>query len=88
MKVSLEQTSGACPEQYNAFIDGKQVGYLRLRHGSFTVECPDSGGELVFSASPQGDGAFTLFEREQYLKAAKKAIKGWLKKQKLASASE
>lgn len=73
--IDLYKTCGACPEQYDALgPDGNQVGYLRLRHGSFTVECPDCGGELVYSARPNGDGVFEDDEREIYLSAAKEAI--------------
>lgn len=76
MKIQLKQTCGACPEQYDAFDEkGKQVGYLRLRFGSFTVEYPDSSGELIYSASPKGDGMFNYGERTKYLNNAVRAIK-------------
>ena len=35
--IKLTLTCTACPEQYDALYEGKVVGYLRLRHGSFTV---------------------------------------------------
>ena len=73
-EIHLKQTCGACPEQYDAFHGGKQVGYLRLRHGHFTVDYPDSGGETIYTASPDGDGIFESHEREKYLSAAKIAI--------------
>jgi len=72
--IKLEQTSFACPEQYDAFYKGKQVGYLRLRHGYFSVEYPDCMGELLYEAEPKGDGLFTDEERDYYLDKAKKAI--------------
>lgn len=75
--VYLKRTCGACPEQYDAFMGNEQVGYLRLRGGSFTVECPDCSGELVYSANPDGDGMFMDYEREGFLEAAIEAIKGW-----------
>jgi len=34
----LVLTCGACPEQYDVFKNGQQVGYLRLRHGFFSAE--------------------------------------------------
>lgn len=75
-RVRLEQTCYACPEQYDAFDpNGNMLGYLRLRHGNFTVECPDVGGKLVYSTQPQGEGAFYEEEREFYLKEAVNAIK-------------
>lgn len=40
----LEQTCYAYPEQYDVFLDGKQVGYLRLRHGYFRCDYPNCGG--------------------------------------------
>lgn len=72
--IELVQTCGACPEQYDAFYDGKRVGYLRLRHGSFRVEVPDCGGDTVYSANPKGDGVFSGDERDKYLRKARKAI--------------
>lgn len=70
MGVDLVLTCGACPEQYDALIDGRMVGYLRLRHGRFTVSVPGWGGEIIYSASPDGDGVFTDDERDFYLGAA------------------
>jgi hypothetical protein len=72
--IRLVQTCGACPEQYDAFIGDKQVGYLRLRHGYFRVDYPDCGIKTVYEANPKGDGIFTPDEREYYLNEAKKAI--------------
>lgn len=70
----LELTCGACPEQYDVFLQGKQVGYLRLRHGNFTARYPECGGELVYQATPDGDGVFEDDERERYLTEAIDAI--------------
>jgi len=78
MKIELIQTCGACPEQYDARYNGRTVGYLRLRHGFFSVECPYVGGEEVYCAEPDGDGLFEYYERSKYLKKAKKAIRKWL----------
>lgn len=57
---------GACPEQYDAFVDDKMVGYFRLRHGRFTVE-NWPGGKLIYEANPSGDGLFEYDERIEYL---------------------
>lgn len=73
-EIVLERTCVACPEQYDAFIGNKQVGYLRLRHGYFRVDYPNCGGETIYEASPKGDGIFEEDERERYLKEAKQAI--------------
>ena len=75
MNIILNRTCYACPEQYDAVDEnGTTLGYLRLRHGSFTVSCPDVGGTLVYSDSPKGDGIFFEEERDFYLNAAKLAI--------------
>ncbi|MBE7009602.1 MAG: hypothetical protein E7422_10920 [Ruminococcaceae bacterium] len=73
--IILHQTCDMCPEQYDAVDQkGKMLGYLRLRWGNFTVECPDVWGELVYEAQPEGFGCFEDDEREEYLQKAKKAI--------------
>jgi len=72
--LRFELTCPACPEQYDAFLGDEQVAYLHLRHGHFTVECPDCGGVLVHQARPKGDGEFFDDERAGHLAAAKDAI--------------
>ena len=81
MKIKLVQTCSSCPQQYDAYDKetGKQVGYLRLRHGRFTVECPDVAGIPVLCTYPKGDGIFEEDEEKKYLKMAKKAIKLYYK---------
>ena len=76
--IRLVETCGACPEQYDAFVGDREVGYLRLRHGRFTVQCPDVGGEYVYVAHPKGDGVFENEERYGYLNEAKAAIADWV----------
>jgi predicted HAD superfamily Cof-like phosphohydrolase len=78
-EIELIQTCGACPEQYDAFYNSIQVGYLRLRHGYFRVDYKDCGGETIYEAEPEGDGIFEDHERAQYLNAAKEAIMKRLK---------
>ena len=70
----LIQTCSVCPEQYNVFKNDKQVGYLRLRHGIFTVAYPDCGYPIIYSATPEGDGNFEEHERDRYLNEAIDAI--------------
>lgn len=72
--LSLVLTCPGCPEQYDVFDGDKQVGYLRLRWGEFTVNYPDVRGEEIFSAEPDGDGNFTDQERDYYLLKACHAI--------------
>ena len=71
----LVQTCGACPEQYDVFLDDKNVGYMRLCHGYFYAECC---GERVYESKTIGDGLFEFNERDEHLKAACKAIKSAL----------
>lgn len=70
----LVETCGACPEQYDVLLDGEIVGYLRLRHGYFSVSYPGVGGEEVYRATPDGDGIFESYERNRYLNEAIAAI--------------
>jgi hypothetical protein len=71
----LQQTCGACPEQYDVFDDlGQQVAYFRLRHGGFRVNVPDHGGEVIYTANPKGDGMFYNDERVRYLTEAVLAV--------------
>lgn len=68
-------TCHACPEQYDVFDpEGKQVAYLRLRHGTFRVDVPDCGGRTIYTANPSGDGIFYKDERMYYLTKAAEAI--------------
>lgn len=67
-------TCGACPEQYDVYKDGKEVGYLRLRHGYFYAEAP-FGGETVYETGDvKGDGRFLDDERDYHLRRAVRAI--------------
>ena len=76
-KIELVQTCGACPEQYDAFYKGEEVGYLRLRHGHFRAEYK---GKTVYSVDTIGDGIFEWEERKKHLKKARKAIYKEVKK--------
>lgn len=75
MKFILKKTCSACPEQYDVYLDDKQVGYLRLRFGVFSCDYPDCGGETIYTAYPKGDGMFDDDEREHYIKQALEKIK-------------
>jgi hypothetical protein len=72
--IELRQTCGISPEQYDAYLEGRQIGYLRLRHGEFRVDAKDDNETTVYEAEPDGDGSFTDDERGRYLSAAKKAL--------------
>ena len=75
--ISLVETCGACPEQYDAFLHGEKVGYLRLRHGHFYAACPDVGGVVVYDSMTKGDGIFEADERDGHLSRACAAIEEW-----------
>jgi hypothetical protein len=80
--IQLIQTSLECPEQYSAFLGlqvlgmvVREVGYLRLREGTFTVEYPCCGsGTFLLTEMAAGDGSFEDSEREAWLDLAKKKI--------------
>lgn len=76
----LVRTCYACPEQYDVFLGGMQVGYLRLRHGYFYADTPDVGGTTVYETEDViGDGIFDSTEREKHLGAAIDAIHAHLR---------
>lgn len=70
-KIQLKQTCGACPEQYDVFIDDICLGYMRLRHGHFYAQYR---GTDVFEGYPKGDGVFEWDERTSWLNRACQAI--------------
>lgn len=74
--IGLRRTCYACPEQYDAIniVTNERIGYLRLRHGHFTVEVPDVWGKLVYESYPKGDGIFETDERIDELTNAILAI--------------
>lgn len=85
----LQRTSTACPEQYDVLNeDNEQVGYLRLRHGSFRADVPDCGGETVYMSNPRGDGMFEDYERMTELTNAVRAIAAARISQKLQDARD
>lgn len=75
---TLRLTCESCPEQYEVYKGEKQVGYLRLRHGIFRVDVPDSevnGMKTVYVTNQcAGDGQFRSDEREYWLEEACRAI--------------
>lgn len=75
--LELHITCGAWPEQYEVFLKNTetQVGYLRLRHGTFRVDYPDCGGETIYSTEDcDGDGSFEDNERMKFLREAMNVI--------------
>ena len=74
--VILTRTCAAFSEQYDAFDScWNLIGYLRIRHGLFTVEAPDVGGTVVYEAMTSSDsGCFNDDERSMFLDRAKVAL--------------
>lgn len=71
----LVMTCSACPEQYDVYKDGRQVAYLRLRHGRFTVTTPDVEGYCILDIDGiKSDGMFEDEARWEFLTLAIQAI--------------
>lgn len=73
----FQQTCFACPEQYDVFSGGDQVGYIRLRWGKLSCEAPEYGGETVYTHDfcDEFKGIFdTEDERELFLDKCAAAI--------------
>ena len=83
LTIELTQTCSACPEQYDLTINGIQAGYFRLRHGYFTVTCPDVGGHCVYEHDTKGNGSFEEDERPRFLSAGiRECVKIYLEENK------
>jgi len=66
--LDFKQTCAESPEQYDVFKDGRQVGWVRLRHGELIVRAPDSNGMAIYGTEQQrGDGCFDGDERYEWL---------------------
>ncbi len=72
--LRLSKVCGMCPEQYEVFLGERSVGWLNLRHGRFTADCPLH--TVVYEARPKEDGSFydDEDERDFYLREGCKAI--------------
>ena len=82
VKINLVKTCDACPEQYDAYINGLQVGYIRCRWGEITVKCPDAQGETVYHSITDGYGKLLDTERDTQLEMCIKAIERWNERKK------
>ena len=85
-KIILDKTCWACPAQWDAYYKGKIAGYIHLRWGHMTVECPDVGGELVYSM--QADDVmmgtfYSKLEEKLFLDNALTAIAEWITRNRL-----
>ena len=85
-EIVLDKTCCACPAQWDAYFSGEIVAYIRFRYGRMTVECPDVGGELVYSMQSE-DGMQGMFnsdvEEKVFLSKALNAITEWIIRHRL-----
>lgn len=84
-KLRFEKTCDACPEQYDVFKGGKQVGYIRLRHGVLSCRYPNNHGEIIYAHQFEDEwkGYFeTEEERTFYLEECKNALLKAIKEKK------
>lgn len=49
--LKLDKTCESCPEQYNVYYDGQQIGYIRRRWDKIWAHCPNVFGEVVHEAT-------------------------------------
>ena len=75
----VEMTCFACPEQYDVYLDNKQVGYLRLRYGHFRCDYLECSRKRLFDTYTEGDGIFEEEERDPMIREALSAIMNELK---------
>lgn len=79
-ELRIDRTCEMCPEQYDVYLKDEIVGYICLRNGLFTVNCPDVGGENVYTARMRDDrlGVFlTPEQRRYYMRTALEKIAIW-----------
>lgn len=81
-KIRLDCTCGACPEQYDMFIDDTQIGYIRYRWGYLACRpCNNDGmidwDKTVFEWEHPDDGWSGIIpedQRDTLLQRCKNAI--------------
>ena len=83
INLIFKKTCDCCPEQYDVYYNDKQVGYIRLRWGHLSCECPDIGGDCVYEFDLDDDlsGCFDDdTQREIELNNCGDKIIEWMKK--------
>ena len=88
--IRFDLTCGQCPEQYDLFKDGVQVGYVHLRGGDLYVSVPDAGLEskVIYSHHFDGEenqwkGCFdSKEERARFFVDIANAVNKWLEDEK------
>lgn len=83
--LKFKLTSIASPEQYDVFLDGKQVAYVRLRCGNLTVEYPDVNGKEIYYHKFKDNSLKGSFkdkeERKRFIEIISERIKLWIEAQ-------
>jgi hypothetical protein len=69
---------GMCPEQYDVFLNGQEVAYIRHRHGITEVDVP-LWNRIAEFEDAVGDGWYEDDEREEMLDKACRIIAQELK---------
>ena len=76
----FKKTCAACPEQYDVFKDGEQVGYVRLRDSELRVDVPDCDSltimrnDLPWDDTDASGGEFSNGARIEWLERVADAI--------------
>lgn len=73
LEIRLEELCSDYPEAYNLFIQDKEVGYLKVRGGIFSVEY-DLTSKIIFTTVVDGDGCFCDHERDYFLRKGIKEV--------------
>ena len=73
LEIRLEELCSDYPESYNLIIQDKEVGYLRVRGGIFSVEYY-LASKIIFTTVVDGDGCFCDHERDYFLRKGIKEI--------------
>lgn len=75
-ELKFVMTCGACPEQYDVYLNDEKVAYVRLRWGVLSVSYPDVRGDIIYEHdfNEEFKGGFGVGEREKYFEIIKKKI--------------
>jgi len=72
--MRVRNTQLVNPETYEVFKRKEHIGHMRVKHGRFAVYSPPIGTSIVYEARTEGDGNFSVKERERLLFAGLEAI--------------
>lgn len=78
-KLKLFQTCFACPEQYDVYYNDALVGYIRYRHGIFSVNPVINGNydftnDLMIFTTDDDSGILSETQRKELLPQALQKI--------------